>query len=136
VKRSAMREQRVRSSSGRVVRATREGHQRPRSPATGRAAVVMIAGVAGLAELREGWKPEGSRRWAFDSGSMRSTTARPRAAGTRPSRSLRQAEPITVASPEPPKKPDTQRRRPLPLPPERTPRMAEMCASPLRGLGV
>jgi hypothetical protein len=47
-----------------VVRATREGHQGPRSPATGRAALVMTAGAAGLAELREGLKPEGSRRAA------------------------------------------------------------------------
>ena len=35
------------------------------------------------ASLREGWPPEGTRRWAFDSGSVRSVTARPRVAGTR-----------------------------------------------------
>ena len=36
---------------------TRDGHQGPRSPATGRAAFVITAGAAGLAVLREGWKP-------------------------------------------------------------------------------
>jgi len=33
--------------------------------------------------VRDG-SPSGARRWAFDSGSTRSATARPRAAGTRP----------------------------------------------------
>ena len=40
----------------------------------------MNAGAAGLAVLREGWKPV---RGETHRGSMRSTTARPRAAGTR-----------------------------------------------------
>ena len=86
VQRSAVREQRASSSSGRVVRAHARRTSAPATPATGRAAVVMTAGTAGLTELREGWKPEGSRR---DSGSMRSTTAWPRAAGTRPTTACR-----------------------------------------------
>ena len=60
---------------------TRDGHQGPRSPAAGRAAFVSIAGAAGLAVLREGRKPG---RGETRSGSVRSTTARPRSAGTRP----------------------------------------------------
>jgi hypothetical protein len=60
---------------------TRDGHQGLRSPAAGRAAFVMTAGAAGLAALREGWKPV---RVETRSGSMRSTTARSREAGTRP----------------------------------------------------
>ena len=35
------------------------------------------------ARVRDG-RPSGARRWAFDSGSTRSATARPREAGTRP----------------------------------------------------
>jgi hypothetical protein len=62
---------------------TRDGHQGPRPPAMGRAAFVMTAGTAGLTVLREGWKPV---RVKTRSGSMRSTTARPRAAGRRPAR--------------------------------------------------
>ena len=66
---------------------TRDGHQGLRSPATGRAAVVMTVGAAGLAVLREGWKPvrgETPGQTASPGGSMRSTTARPRVAGPRP----------------------------------------------------
>jgi hypothetical protein len=51
------REHRASSSSGTVDHAQRDGHRGPRSPATGRAAVVMNAGAAGHIELREGWKP-------------------------------------------------------------------------------
>ena len=39
-------------------------------------------------QLGPGLKIQGSRRWAFDSGSTRSATARPRAAGTRPPNTL------------------------------------------------
>ncbi len=38
--------------------------------------------------VRDG-SPSGARRWAFDSGSTRSATARPRAAGTRPKKSAK-----------------------------------------------
>ncbi len=73
----------VSSSSGPRSR-TREGIKARGPRARERAAVVISAGNAGLTVLREGWQPEGARRWAFDSGSTRSATARPRAAGTRP----------------------------------------------------
>ena len=43
---SAVREHRASSSSGPVDRAQRDGHEGPRSPATGRAVVVMTAGVS------------------------------------------------------------------------------------------
>ena len=45
------------------------------------------------ASPREGWPPERARRWAFDSGSTRSATARPRAAGTRPKRASKEVMP-------------------------------------------
>ena len=51
------------------------------------------------ASPREGWPPEGARRWAFDSGSTRSATARPRAAGTRPKESAKHDQPPTPCQP-------------------------------------
>ena len=43
--------------------------------------------------------PSGARRWAFDSGSTRSATARPRAAGTRPMCSAKHDQPPTPCQP-------------------------------------
>lgn len=60
---------------------TRDGHQDPRSPVTGRAAFDMAAGAAGLSVLLKGLMPVGIET---RSGSMRSTTARSPALGTRP----------------------------------------------------
>ena len=55
----------------------------PAVPGHGKGPPRDSAGNAGLTMLRDG-SPTGARRWAFDSGSTRSATARPRAAGTRP----------------------------------------------------
>ena len=71
------------SSSSEPCSRTREENQARDPRARERAAVVASAGIP-----REGWPPEGARRWAFDSGSMRSATARPRAAGARPTTSV------------------------------------------------
>ncbi len=82
---SGVREQRASSSSGRAERMAvaypRRPSASPRSPATGRAAFVITAGAAGQTASREGWKPG---RVETRRGSMRSTTAWHRAAGTRP----------------------------------------------------
>lgn len=58
---------------------------------TGWAALDINVGAAGLAGLREGWKParvETPGQAASPGGSMRSTTARPRAAGTHSTRAM------------------------------------------------
>ena len=61
-----MREQRASSLSGTVGR-DRDGRQGPRSPATGKGRLVITAGAAGLAVLREGWKPvRGETRQRLD----------------------------------------------------------------------
>ncbi len=63
----------------------------PAIPGQGKGPPRAVAGSAGLTVLREGGSPTGARRWAFDSGSTRSETARPCAAGRRPGHSSRSA---------------------------------------------
>ena len=67
------------------------GKGRPRHPA-GAAGLDAEAANGGVAVRARDGSPAGSRRCAFDIGSMRSTTARPRAAGTRPSRAAPQRQ--------------------------------------------
>ena len=51
--------------------------------------LVSSAGTARMTVLREGWPPERARRWVFDSGPLRSGTARRRAAGHAPNERVR-----------------------------------------------
>lgn len=94
--RSAVREQRASSSNRRAkqraVAYPRRPSASPRSPAKGRADFVSRAGAAGpsvvprerrAVRTRDG-SPSGARHGAQRRGSMRSTTARPRAAGACP----------------------------------------------------
>jgi hypothetical protein len=100
------------SSSSGPRSCTREGNKARDPRARERAAVrrhpARQRARRVAASPREGWRPEGARRWAFDSDSTRSATARPRAAGARPAPSGDNA--LDLRS-DPPRLKSTERRR-------------------------
>lgn len=80
-----------------LVHAQREGKAGPAIPGHGKGRHVMSAGFAGPTVFASGMEARQGARRRYPGGSMRSTTARPRAAGRR-----RCLQPLSARPPAPP----------------------------------